>query len=797
MQNLPSAAVPTTASALLAVVLLSATARAGGTPENAILIVDPSNPESLYVANYYRAARDLPATNIVYMNPTPANYTQFVGSTLDGFLGSLENLGVADHADYVILPSGGSFYVDAPGLVADQCYPVTRFSSIAPYVLARESSAILAGTDSTLPNGYFRVSDEARAFDSSIGWASGSPQMGGSRYFIGAMLGYTGTLGNTLPEVLAMIDRSVAIDAAQPAGTFYFMHTNDVARSGPRDQAFPAAVSSIIGFGGAAQLLFADLPLGNFDCMGIMTGLADPDIDGANLAILPGAFCDHLTSYAATLDSPSQTKMTRWIAKGASGTTGTVEEPCNYSGKFVHARLHVFYRQGLSLGESWFRSHGFAPFQTLFIGDPLTRPYAYLPHVTLDGVPAGPAANTIPLYPHATTNHPTAHIASFELLIDGVSRSKCLPNGHFVLDTTALADGFHEWRALAYDDTLARSVGRSVGAILVSNRGRVATISPGSATGDLSTRFDFTASGTGGTVQELRLLQGNRVVAAGSGSPASLSVRGRSLGAGHLALVLEAQFTDGALARSLPVDVTIATTSGAPSGSVPVASGYTKHVLTTQAAVVELPAEFDDALTSASYALLTSPAQAAVIGGGTGPYRIVRPNAGASGSDTMTFQVTTPSGASNVATVTLVYDAPFVCTPPANYCVTSPNSAGPGATMDWAGSTSHGANDLTLFAYGCPPLKLGLFIYGTTAAQIPLGNGFRCIANPLFRLGTTTTNGFGDATFLVDYSRHPADAGAGAITIGSTQRFQMWFRDPAAGGARTNLTDGLAVTICP
>src|SRR5258706_2076094 len=174
MQPIPHAARSGLLSGFLATTLLSSLALAGGTPENAILIVDPSNPESLYVANYYRAARNLPAVNIIYMSPTPASYTQFVGSTLDGFLGSLENLRLVDHADYVVLPSGGSFYVDAPGLVGDPCYPVSRFSSIAPYVLAREKDQILAGTDSTLPNGYCRGSNEARAVDASLGWASGS-----------------------------------------------------------------------------------------------------------------------------------------------------------------------------------------------------------------------------------------------------------------------------------------------------------------------------------------------------------------------------------------------------------------------------------------------------------------------------------------------------------------------------------------------------------------------------------------------------------------------------------------------
>ena len=40
--------------------------------------------------------------------------------------------------------------------------------------------------------------------------------------------------------------------------------------------------------------------------------------------------------------------------------------------------MHVNYFQGLSLGESYLRSLGYAPFQQMFLGDPLTRPFAHL-----------------------------------------------------------------------------------------------------------------------------------------------------------------------------------------------------------------------------------------------------------------------------------------------------------------------------------------------------------------------------------------------------------------------------------
>jgi hypothetical protein len=151
------------------------------------------------------------------------------------------------------------------------------------------------------------------------------------------------------------------------------------------------------------------------------------------------------------------------------------------------------------------------------------------------------------------------------------------------------------------------------------------------------------------------------------------------------------------LARSAPVEVSIASSAGPPSGTPPVAHGYTKRVLASEAAIVELPASFDDDLPSAAFSVLAGPAQATVLGG-SGPYRILRPDPGASGSDALSFQVTTPSGTSAVATVTILYEDPVACVDPSSYCASSPNSVGPGAVMRSLGSPSFGANDLQLYA---------------------------------------------------------------------------------------------------
>jgi hypothetical protein len=642
---------------LLLVGALAPAALAGGTPEEALLIIDPTRTDAMYVANYYLNARDIPSVNVLYMDPTAPNYPTFAADNVDALFGALANLGIRDHIDYLIMPPASSFYVSAPGLVSDGCSPVNRFSLTSAYILSYYTSGILAGNmTSTKANRYFGGDNTPYGFDSMTRWKNGEPIYDGTGhiYFIGAYLGYTGERGNTVDEIIANIDRSVAVDGTFPTGTFYYMHTTDDNRSAPRHGYYPTAVDDIIDLGGNAELLFAVLPTGNYDCLGIMTGWASPDIEGADMTILPGAICDHLTSYAAKFDTSSQTKISSWIRTGASGSWGAVEEPCNYAGKFPHPRVHVYYYQGLSLGEALFRSIGFLPFQGLLYGDPLTRPFAYLPDVQVPDAPTGTVSGTISLSPEATTTHPTAQIAQFDLLIDGLLHSSIAPGEQFEVNTNALSDGRHDLRVLASDDTYQRFTGRWVGTLTTDNRTRSATLEVTPASGDWNTEFDATLGAVGTGVDETRLLHNGRVVAAAPGASVQLAVYGLTLGAGPVSVQAEALFTDGEHVRSEPFDLEIAYSGDTPSGLPPVAFDYTKYVLSNETFVVELPATFDDPNTALTYELLSDPVQATVVAG-DGPYRIMRLAEPAEGTDSFTFQVNSAVGSSNVATVTLVY----------------------------------------------------------------------------------------------------------------------------------------------
>ncbi len=133
-----------------------------------------------------------------------------------------------------------------------------------------------------------------------------------------------------------------------------------------------------------------------------------------------------------------------------------------------------------------------------------------------------------------------------------------------------------------------------------------------------------------------------------------------------------------------------------------------------------------------------------------------------------------------------------------SFCSTSPNSAGAGARIDSFGPLSVSANTFTLTARCAVPNQTGLFFYGDAQDFVPFGNGKLCVDAPFFRLNPPVSiDAGGLATRHVDFTQPPADSGAGEITAGSTWYFQLWYRDPAGGGAFYNTTDGLSATFRP
>lgn len=193
------------------------------------------------------------------------------------------------------------------------------------------------------------------------------------------MLGAT-----TLAEADALIARGLASEGLMTRGGVqaqgWLVRTSDPARSVRYPDFGYAAALSVPGLtwhrvdnaAGASS----NVVTGQADLLFYFTGLTH--VPGAETnRWLPGAYADHMTSYAGVLPSGGgQMPATAWLAAGATGSYGSVEEPCNYVEKFPQASVLVrHYATGQTLIEALWKSVRW-PGQGLFLGDPLARPWA-------------------------------------------------------------------------------------------------------------------------------------------------------------------------------------------------------------------------------------------------------------------------------------------------------------------------------------------------------------------------------------------------------------------------------------
>ena len=129
-----------------------------------------------------------------------------------------------------------------------------------------------------------------------------------------------------------------------------------------------------------------------------------------------------------------------------------------------------------------------------------------------------------------------------------------------------------------------------------------------------------------------------------------------------------------------------------------------------------------------------------------------------------------------------------------NFCVPLPNSTGQPALIGMSGTASLSLNNASLRCTQLPPSASGLFFFGNSGLNPgnPFGNGRLCVTGGVRRLPLAQAVA-GVVTQPQDFT---GSAYAG-IQAGDVRFFQFWYRNPAAGGAGFNLSDGIRVTFCP
>jgi len=121
-----------------------------------------------------------------------------------------------------------------------------------------------------------------------------------------------------------------------------------------------------------------------------------------------------------------------------------------------------------------------------------------------------------------------------------------------------------------------------------------------------------------------------------------------------------------------------------------------------------------------------------------------------------------------------------------------------GGRMLASGTTSVAADDLLLITEMLPPNQPCIVIRGKNEiAQTQLGEGWRCIGSPFFRMQPQTTgpNGVVSRGPGITFSTRTTMS---EIKAGQTWRFQLWYRDFLSQcGNDSNVSNGYVVTFTP
>ncbi len=312
------------------------------------VIVNDDDPDSVELATYYMEKRGIPAVNLIHVRFQPGR----PALTREQFVALKRRLDrmTPRHIQAYVLTWVRPWRVD--------CMSITT-----AFAFGFDSAFCAKDCKPTRESPYFN-SSTPRPFDT---------------YHIRPTMSLAAT---SLDAAKHMIDRGVASDGSNPDGSAYLVSTPDKARN-VRAATFHA-LQMQLGKAFATEIVEADRIENKSDVVFYFTGLPRVPAIERN-TYLPGAIADHLTSYGGELLGTGQMSSLAWIDAGATGSYGTVAEPCNFPAKFPQPGIAMaHYLQGETLIEAYWKSVQM-PGQGIFIGEPLARPFAGVTHHAEDG----------------------------------------------------------------------------------------------------------------------------------------------------------------------------------------------------------------------------------------------------------------------------------------------------------------------------------------------------------------------------------------------------------------------------
>ena len=302
------------------------------------VIVNDADPLSRRVGEYYQKSRNIPRQNIIHVrfSPGETNMTERVFSAIKARVDKKASRSIQAYALTWMLP-----------------YRVDCMSITSAFAFGFNKAFCSTQCGSTQSSSYFNSPSVTPYTDLKI-----RPTMA--------------LAGVNFEHVKALIDRGIMADNSRPSGTAYLLSTTDPARN-VRAVIFPDVVKESAGLVDV-KLIRDDFIENKDDVLFYFTGKESvAHLD--SLKFRPGAIADHLTSAGGQLTGQYQMSSVRWLEAGATGSFGTVVEPCNHLAKFPNPAVVMFwYLAGNSLIEAYWKSVQW-PGEGIFIGEPLAKPY--------------------------------------------------------------------------------------------------------------------------------------------------------------------------------------------------------------------------------------------------------------------------------------------------------------------------------------------------------------------------------------------------------------------------------------
>ncbi|MHB8388452.1 MAG: TIGR03790 family protein [Acidobacteriaceae bacterium] len=311
-------------------------------PRELAVIVNNDDPLSVRIGEYYQAMRHIPDANMIHIRFRPGSATM-----------SPTEFRALDARVDALTPHN----IQAYALTWTSPYRVGCMSITTAFAAGFHQAYCASGCQATQYDPYFDSPSHTPYTDFRI-----RPTMA--------------LAGRDFEDVKRLIDRGVASDGTFPHGTGYLLSTSDPARN-VRATMYPAIVSEL-GNKVRLRIIRANYIADRKHVLFYFTGVVRVRALRSN-HFLPGAIADHLTSLGGVLIHSSQMSSLKWLEAGATGSYGTVVEPCNLPDKFPSPGVVIrFYLKGESLIEAYWKSVAM-PGQGIFIGEPLAAPYSRRP----------------------------------------------------------------------------------------------------------------------------------------------------------------------------------------------------------------------------------------------------------------------------------------------------------------------------------------------------------------------------------------------------------------------------------